>query len=166
MSAYKRIFLLSPVRDFHKRIASDEMSPRLYDVLKAQLEWAVSILEAKGMECRTTLELAPVKDVYTSAVLTKIFRTASWNRQFIEKGDEALHWCDCIALMPECQRVKSEDMLRILEKGKENYLPVMNVEELIGISSGDVRRSLDEIELSHLRAREHSKIIMRGGRDR
>lgn len=163
---YGRIFLLSPVRDFHRRIASDRMTVKLYGVLTAQLQWARDMLTVRDKEVRTILECAPIKECMSSKELVMVFGTELWNRTFRKGVEESIAWCDCIGLMPECRRVESDDIGWILSLAKRSYLPVVDVEKLIGISEGSCRQALDEIEFQHMNAREHSKVLQRGGRQK
>lgn len=163
--SYQRIILVSPIKEFHIYAADMQITPKYLKVLVATVRWASELLEEHGMEVESVLDIGGIEEGITPAGLMSLFRSSTWERMFNENlGELIRNWADAVALMPECRSVRSELVRNIREMAHDAFIPVVNAEELIGISEGDFRRDLMAIENAIMEPRQRSKIIMRGSR--
>lgn len=167
----KRIFLVSPVAEFHRWTPETDVTPRNLRILENQLAWVSGVLDLNGYEVRTSLdsaELPPMDGTsgYRTQALTLLFRSSVWNRQMERKDREAVEWCDTVALMPECRQVLSSHVDRVKEYAEELKKPVIRIEDIVKIDSGDFRRSLADIEKAIVGSRTRRTVLMKGGRQR
>lgn len=167
----KRIFLVSPVAEFHRWTPETSVTPKNLKVLENQLAWVVEILDLNGYEVRTSLELAELPSMnpgtgFRTEALSMLFRSKTWNEAMADKDRETVEWCDAIALMPECRLVLSTHVDRVKEFGQECGKPVLKIEDVIKVDSGDFRKTLSDIEKAIVGSRVKRVVLMKGGRRR
>lgn len=167
----KNIFLVSPVAEFHRWTPETDVTPKNLRVLENQLSWASSVLDLNGYEVKTSLQLASLPPMdgssgYRTQALRLLFRSSVWNREMERKDRETVEWCDAVALMPECRQVLSSHVDRVKENAKRLSKPVLDIEDIVKIDSGDFRRSLSDIEKAVVGSRTRRTVLMKGGRQR
>ena len=163
--SYQRIILVSPVKEFHIYAADIQLTPKYLKVLVATVRWVSGLLEDHGMDVENVLDIGGIEEGVTPAELMSLFRSRAWERSFNESLSELLrNWADAVALMPECRNVRSELVRNIREMARESFVPVVDVEDLLGISECTLRRDLMAIENAIMEPHQRPKIIMRGSR--
>lgn len=167
MSLYKRVMLVSPIKEFHSYLYGTELDEKYLKILFSTIEWVKDYLLSKNLEVIDILNLASIKGNESTHVLRKLFASKTWNRIFRKECMETLTgWADVVALMPESRSVSSEIVESIVKEAKERFIPVVNVESLIDVSEGELKKELERIEDAHLAAHRRSKILNRGSRTR
>lgn len=160
-----RILLVSPIREFHIYSKDMKLTPKYLTLLVSTLRWTADLLRDRGFEVRTVLDVGGLDGGETPEELMRLFFSSVWAEAFSHELEETIStWCGRVALMPEARIVDSALVRSIRESARLRFIPVVDVEELLGISEGDFRKDLDAIERGILDTRQRSKIIMRGSR--
>lgn len=161
---YERLFIVSPICEFHACGYPPEPTGRTIRILQGTLDWADELMKGRGCETKNVLDIARLPSKLDSGILAKIFGSRAWNDDYLSECLKAIEWCEAVALMPECCRVQSPSVDYIRKEASKRGRAVHKFIDIVGVSEGSFLKDLERIEEAVLSERSHRKIIMKGER--